>query len=585
MDNKDPYKESRRVRKFYLFAFGVAFLCILANLIGPGIAVLLIPTVQIIYTDPTYPQRFTTLSSASAPQGPNAIPWCTAEQLAANGYTCTESTYDTNLDSMVNYIYSQLQQDFLAHGKVWNGVAPPTQEEALVFQFNVTALNPHNASVYTAWAPSRQTVRDLSRDQEWYFDNGTNADSEYAGLSNSMTLNLQREGPIVSVTQTLWGGNLTVTQVDDQRAIHCYHKWWWIAETDQYYAKCFRAGSGWNSTGGIAEFQVGTVNSGWLLDWGPPRPAQARSFFADNATYILDDWSTGNLKSQPCFPNGTLPSDAGCDYDSIFKAPLPSLLPQNLTSWTSNAFIIENVLMNDTSLAFVAESYLTLGFTTYGVEVTNATYSSEFGVVQISDLPDMTQTSPIALNASWYLGVWSCNNTNDVSMFRYSAWALQTSIADLYDQVNTNGSIDWSGIDFSNWSQLSLYTVLQAASLIPYNVTDPATDGINLSPDDMYHPSLAKNAMRQVYAYGIDSRTSILGVVTTIMGIIVALGRAGLSFVTRVRHREPLELLVAAMKHPHMSEFEGCGESERKMAKVRFRIDDSREDKIIFSKK
>ena len=247
----------------------------------------------------------------------------------------------------------------------------------------------------------------------------------------------------------------------------------------------------------------------------------------------------------------------------------------------TNAFIVENASMNDTSLGFIFESYLEVGFTTYAVDVTNSSYSSSFGVVQINDLPDLSETVPVAMNSSWYLAAWSVKDDYDVSYYRWPAQALQGTIINLYNEVMQNGTVDYDGIDFWNWLELGSYTVLQAASLLPYNYTNPNTDGFS---DDSFHPQFAKNAVRQVYTFGLNSRTSILGVVVTTIGIMVAMARAILGVWARVRHREPIELLVAAMKHEHKSEFEGCGTSEQKMAKIRFGIHDDMEEKIKFTK-
>ena len=225
IDNHDPYKEARRVRKFYMFAIGVAFLCIIANLIGPSVAVLMIPTVQSVQTPSTFPQRFASMLSAAAPQGNDAIPFCTGEDLAKEDWNCTSGTYDYSLDSMIDYAYSQLQQDYLAQGNLTNGVPPPTQERALSFQFNVSAINNKDHSQYAAWAPNRQTIRLLSQDQEDYYDSVNDTNSPYAGFTNSITLALQRRGPITGITQTLWWGSQTTTKVDQDREIHCYQDW------------------------------------------------------------------------------------------------------------------------------------------------------------------------------------------------------------------------------------------------------------------------------------------------------------------------------------------------------------------------
>ena len=585
VDGNDPYKKQRVVRKFYIFAGGILLLCVLANLIGPGVAVLLIPTLKWVPTDSVYPERFTGLDGAFPPSGDSAIPYCNATQLAAKDWSCTVSTYSYSLDSMIAYVDSQSMENYLNPGNLSNYVAPPTQELALVLQFNVTALNEKNTSVYSSWAPNRQTIRELSQDQSDYYSNLTNPSSQSSKWSNSLTLNLQRQGPIASVSQTMFVGNRTTTVVDGDREIDCYLDWVYVDLTGHVYAKCFRVGTGWNASSSIGTFQTGTTGSDWPPNWGDPRPVMTRAFFSDKATYQRQTYNAPNWTLPECFANGTLPKDANCDWESIFNGQPGVDIPENYTTQTTNVFLVENTMMNDTSVGFVIESFMTMGFTTYAVDVTNASSSSSYGVVQVQSLPELGKTTPIVMDSSWYLAAWSVNNTADLWYYRLPARLMRNVIENIYEQATGPDSIDWNSWDVFNWGQLGLYTVLQAASMLPYNSTDPATDGLKLATDDVQFPQFAKNAMRQVYAFGIDSRTSVLGLVVTFLGILVAIARAALALFTQVRHREPVELFVAAMKHPHRSEFEGMGDNERKMSAVRFNIDDDQADKIIFSKK
>ena len=566
------------MKKFYVFAVAVALLCVLANLIGPAVAVLMIPTVQWVPTTSTYPKRFTSMLSANEP---TTFPFCNASSLADKQWNCTSGTYDFALDSVAEFVYSQVTQDYLSDGNLGNYGSPTLQELALSFEFNVTAVNSSDTSAVSYWAPNRQVIRDLSQDQEDYFDTIHDPNSPYAGFQNSITLNLQRQGPIVQVEQLFTYANVTVTKVDNEREIHCYSFWSCSIAENTCYAKCFRAGTGWNSSSTISTFNVGTVASGRPED-NYTMPVVTRSFFSDRSAFIANDINTGNI-TDPCFPNGTVSSTANCNYEKIFTDPIPKSIPANYSAVT-NAFIVENYVMNDTSLSFISENYLGVGFSTYAVDVTNETSSSSFGVVQINALP--ITTTPVVMDSSWFQAAWSVNNGEDVSWLRFSPRKLQLTIQNLYRQVSRSPwEIDMTMYDQVFWSQLNSYSLLEAASLLPYNYTDPASDGLKTAFDDAQHPQLAKNANRQVYAFGIDSRTSIVGVVVTSLGCVIAVARAVVGVWSRIRHREPIEILVSAMKHESRAEFEGIEHSETKIAKVRFGIHDNTHDQLLFHKK
>ena len=580
VDKLDPYKKKKRVTRFYIYAGFVAFMCVITNLMGPCVAVLMIPTLQWRTTDELYQQRFRGLDSAAPPEGDNAIPGCNAGDLTEGNYTCNYWVYAYSLDGLVNFMLAQSSQNILIpdNENVVNYNEAASQELALNLRFNVTSLNSSSSDESVYWAPNRQTIRQLSTDiEDWNTSNDTN--SRYSQYQNSLSISLQRQGPVVGMRYEMWGGNLRVTQVDKDRRIRCYYDWSEIDDTHPV-AKCQREGVGWNSSNALNSFSVGTLAS------GQPDPDAAviitNAYFSDKAAFVVLDYSSDDPFPQ-CLPNGTVPSNVVCDFDKMFSDPPPAGLKPNITSLASNALILEHQLEGDPDLTMMMEAYMSVGVALYTTDVSNASYSASFGDVDIDQFPD--QTNPIIVDSAWYLAAWSVNNGGDIPWIRESGRQLQITMTAIYNTIADIGYANYSSGDNWYWRHLQTNALLQTASMLSWSYTDPSTDGLNLAQNDQYEPQLYNNVRRQVWAYGLDSRTSILGVVVLSIGILSAMARTVLSIFTRIKHRSPVEVLVAALKHEPRREFDAAGHSERKMAKIRFEIQDDVHDEIFFTKR
>jgi hypothetical protein len=85
---------------------------------------------------------------------------------------------------------------------------------------------------------------------------------------------------------------------------------------------------------------------------------------------------------------------------------------------------------------------------------------------------------------------------------------------------------------------------------------------------------------RQVWGFGIDSRTSKLGVAVAVLGSLAVLARTALLLRTHERSRSTTELMATALQHRHTGELDHA-EKELDLAKVRYRLYENRDaDKI-----
>lgn len=222
LPNRKSARSRRRSFIYLAFASFAAFMCLISNLIGPSVAVLLIPTLQWVDEPSQHDMRFGQLLGAQPPVGDGAISGCNSTDLIAGDYSCTSLAYAYSLDALVEYFITQVSQFSFTSGNFTSLLPGITTEQALALKFNVTfADSPTSNDIF--WAPSRQTVRELSTDFEAFYNASTNPSSPYAAYNNSLSLRLQREGPVMGMALGGGGTNLTTTIVDDHRQVRCFH--------------------------------------------------------------------------------------------------------------------------------------------------------------------------------------------------------------------------------------------------------------------------------------------------------------------------------------------------------------------------
>ena len=213
-------KHKRRATRYYLFGLLVAFTCIVANLVGPLVAVLMIPTLQWVDMPTTSSERFGGMLAAAAPAGDDAITGCTAGNLTAARYDCTCSYYMASLESLFEYFLTDYAQTWANPADVTAHTPSPSREQALAIRFNASkADNAADDADAISWAPNRQVVKALTQDLWGFYNASKNPQSQYAQYNNSLHLTLQRRGPIIGYQYSWIGTNVTVTSVAPDKSI------------------------------------------------------------------------------------------------------------------------------------------------------------------------------------------------------------------------------------------------------------------------------------------------------------------------------------------------------------------------------
>ena len=533
----------------------------------------------------SYELRFGSMLSSQAPSGGDAITGCTADNLTAGRYSCTSSYYGHSLDALFEYFLADYsQRNAIRSGNVSGFTPAASKEQALSIKFNFSdPSNNPDSTMY--WAPNRLVVKQLSNDLQAFYNGTKNPRSEYIQYNNSLSLLLERQGPILGYQGVFTGTNVTVTKVAADKEIRCYQGCYFDQVNLEPYAKCYRVGTGWNATNAVATFTVGqdspplnsTLNKSNLTD-----TVLTRTYFADKAMWQQTILEPGN-DMPPCLPNGTAPTNQDCDYDAMFNSPPPAAIPQNATFQTANNFIIENTLATDPSIAIMVEGHYSLGFATYTADVSG--FSPSWGVVQIDSFPDPASVTPLVVHPSWLLAAWSVRNGSNVPYTRVSARQLQLTMANLHRSL-ANASHVAADVDDDVylWQLIVWSAGLQAASLVPFATTDPQSDDLPYDWDDPVHPSLASWVRRQVWSFGLDTRTAKLAVIVLGVAIVLVLLRTALMLWTRTRLRDLPELMIAAMRHTPRGEFQAAEGSQMRMERMRFQIEDSPAEHIHFRK-
>lgn len=118
---------------------------------------------------------------------------------------------------------------------------------------------------------------------------------------------------------------------------------------------------------------------------------------------------------------------------------------------------------------------------------------------------------------------------------------------------------------------MCILPIVQALSLIDFTTEESLASGPS-STDIARHPVLTRNARIYVWAYGFTTRTSKLGLIVVIAGVLVVMVQCVLGFTDRRKYRSPTQLLVAALEHTPSSEFKEMEHDDARVASTRFHV-------------
>lgn len=549
-----------RIVKLYFFAILTALLTILANLMGPATAVLVLPTLQWIDTPHVMNSTFNGTNVMFPPQASDTFDFCNETQILAHNYSCTSGIFADSLDALAAQGIASITESWSSDGIILWGV---TQEEALQFAYNGTGDK-------LTWIANRQVLREMSH--EYLKTQGLFAESdppEYPDkrYNNSLQTILQRQGPSFGVQTSCYSGEIIDFELDDDnyRWVRCYTGW--TLDGISYYNKCLRLGQGFNNTNLDAQFSLEVVD-----------PAVEESelgvgvYFADKATYYNETTSFGSgIKA--CVENNE--TSIQCDWDTVFDS---SDLPPELKNTSINVGVVSYRVPGASDDSRVWCDHVTYqSFPDYSVDT--RFMSNPLSLVTLNNLPG-NATFPQIVNPDWFLAAWSADNEGSVDGNRKAVKELVRVLPAYY---NTTWNDTASIYDRATFSVIHMYTLGQALSLVPYTTTPPPSlaEAEQANKDKNVHPVLHTWATTHVWAYGISGRTAKLGVAVVSLGALCVLARFLVGIRIGISGLSTVEVLAAAFEHRHQGELDGL-EEETHLAKVRYTVAEEADGKHRF---
>ncbi|KAL9102459.1 MAG: hypothetical protein Q9163_002389 [Psora crenata] len=526
-------KHRKSISQLCFFAILAAFLTILTNLMGPATAVLVLPTLQWVTTPRHATQIYQGIALGESPQAePAFLSSCNASDLDVGNFSCTYATQGASLDQWAATAHLTTVQYEQTYGIPILGTS---QESAVLFSLNTTA----KGNIF--WTPSRQVLRELSRDYLNLADG-----KGMTQLNDSLQVVLNREGPSIGVQPACYAGNVSVTDVDEGKQVHCFSGW-----TIDYVHN-------------YTKFWIGNLNS---------VKANATSvdvYFSDMATYYNSEQDF-NSGIESCLSNDTAPE---CDWDSIFQSDLPN----DFKNSSRNVGLISYALANDDEMVPPLPGSQARIFCDYVAYVSFPTYNLDtlpstniLNLVRMEGFQMDPQAMPLVIHPDWFLAGWSVDRNGTVDSTREIAQRLSDILPLTWH--------DQEGYAAAEFIFLHAYSLGQTISMVNYDYIN-ATAGSPASKDAAR--VLHAWATRHVWAYSIKgSRTSKLGVAVVCCGALCVMLRAALGLFLGKREHSPAELLVAALDHQPTSEFASMVD-ERDMAKVRYVIDEDPDGKPRF---
>lgn len=542
----------------YLFAFFAAFMCILANLMGPATAVLVLPTLQWIDTPTQVEQKFHKTGLGDRPMGDSVFPNCSDATLAARKYSCNADAYAASLDSLVDSSGANLDQFYL-NPLGYGGENAITQELGLSFAFNTT-----EDTNFVTWAPNRQVLRGLNNDLSTFVNITRGQPFDQASdqlYNNSLQTILKRSGPIIGIRGNIYmAQNVSVTNVAHDKQVRCFDGWQPSPYSDDYYTKCIRVGTGWNVVDASANFAVRDVKSAIKV-------ADVDIYFSDKVAYFNSTYNPGSIPLA-CLANGSVPSNSHCDWDRIFS---PSNLPDSLANMSSNILTLQFGMPNEPATQqLLIELAVHNNFSTYSLDTSPS--SNPFSMIQVPDITDLVLGKHAVVHPDWVLAAWSVDQNGFLTQDRAAASALVRSMK----RGLTSSTSDSALKAFTDLFFIGFFSALQAMSMVEYEYT--AAGPLAVTDDPKHQPLFHRYATIHVWAFGNTSRTSRLGVVVVIAGMTCVLIRTLLLLIMPTRQRSTTELVVAALEHQPQGEFAGIRhDDEKATARVRYAMgeDDS----------
>lgn len=320
------------------------------------------------------------------------------------------------------------------------------------------------------------------------------------------------------------------------------------------YTKCIRMGKGWSAVNEATGFQI--RNRTALRD--DPHANDDIIFniyFTDKTTYFN---KTTDFGSGLGACSNTSYRD--CDWDAIFSTPLP----YNLSRISTNSMIVEAYRE-----ATNGKRGIWADFTTYPLwgdyQVRLSPFERAVVTTTNASVPNANTTEPLVIHPNWVLAAWSVNSTGAIA----ANSTIGTMIANLFARdIDNDVNVKIGSLEIAS---VFIYATTQALSLITYNTTD-----LRSTPQaatDKAATYFYYWRRRRVWMYSLGSRTSYLGVVIVVIGMVVVVLRSLLALYEKIRHNystpalSATDLVLATLAHE--PEYD-----EPASAQARYRIED-----------
>ncbi|KAL9612034.1 MAG: hypothetical protein Q9167_003360 [Letrouitia subvulpina] len=522
---------STRSRISWFLAFA-AFLCLIANLMGPATAVLAIPTLNWVNTQNHTDQYFKALGVSKPPTtkinlNPSfGISTCDHSQVAARNYSCTYDQYGASLDDWLDSVVSSDHQAAYnipqsLHGISWQG--------EVSFMFNIS--NATEKSHFTrGWAPNRQALQNLTSDVYDSISTQNSTSQKTKALKSVLT----REGPILGAMTNFYtpqnnrtgsigeSGDGYVRCYDGLRASDLD-----ITKIDTHnLTRCVRMGEGLNSTNANATFYIeGDEETSYV---------EVCAYFSDQGLYIQSE----DIDRAGCFGDGP-----HCEWEDLVRMKNNDPI---LNKFSTNLLVIE---MYADGHRAIFEFVTCLTFATYTLDTSLS--SNPLYLVQTYGLPNNDNPSSIIVHPDWLLAAWSVDEFGTIP---FSRSVSSTVVRGLRD-IGNNESMALVDMEL-----FVIQSYFQSLSMVTYDFYN----GSETRQHDESARSLSHCRQIYVWTFGLHSRTARLGIVVVSIGVVVCLLQVTLSLIRPPHQRSFTELLAAAMSYQHKGELSETNDGEEK---------------------
>ena len=445
------------------FIFFVVCMCLLMNVIGPAIAILMIPTLQWIDVDFMSTAVFDKLASSSPPSNVAISPGCTASLLGVGNFSCTAEPCAHTLDEVFSSVAASLGQVNVT----------PIVFDPVIVQIDHVSVIVNTTDPAVDWILSRQVAGELSDDYLRY-STALQQDPpppKYSTLEKSLNTLLSREGPVLGLGGGCYKGNLAVAELADDRSVRCYGGWNLFSEGDSEYVKCIRVGSGWTGTNSQSNLYLSNANS-------TGNDVAIIAHFADHAHTPL------TTDDPHCFDgDGNPQSDPECNWDAIFAQSPPSDLWNTSTNFILVEYHMSGLSTPNNTVWCDDISYLNF----QGYSLDPSPYSNFIHLTLLSDFaPVLPGTVPLVVHPDWILAAWSADRNGTVDSTRASSSLMSARLENAL--TSTNASRDLDLLNF-----LDGIVMDQALSLIDYSTTSTSPSPTTSENTTQHRPPTAQD--------------------------------------------------------------------------------------------